>query len=115
MYMNYSRRKNFTKNFPPRRKGLIRQSTINNNLTNNIIYSTSSLTAKEIYEHLLNFKVSNNTHTDIIRNPKGTQSNCFIYYVTDKKKQAINGGTNKLETILEYYNKIIEINQISVF
>ena len=62
------------------------QSTINNNLTNNNIYSTSSLTAKEIYEHLLNFKVSNNTHTDIIRNPKGTQSNCFIYYVTDKKK-----------------------------
>jgi hypothetical protein len=62
------------------------QSTINNNLTNNKIYSTSSLTAKEIYEHLLNFKVSNNTHTDIIRNLKGTQSNCFIYYVTDKKK-----------------------------
>jgi len=32
------------------------QSTINNNLTNNNIYSKSSLTAKEIYEHLLNFK-----------------------------------------------------------
>jgi hypothetical protein len=41
------------------------QSTINNN-----IYSTSSLTSNEIYEHLLNFKVSNKTHTDIIRNPK---------------------------------------------
>jgi hypothetical protein len=33
------------------------QSTINNN-----IYSTSSLTSNEIYEHLLNLKVSNKTH-----------------------------------------------------
>jgi len=52
------------------------QSTINNNLTNNNIYSTSSLTSNEIYEHLIIFKVSNKTHTYIIRNPKGTQSNC---------------------------------------
>jgi len=51
-----------------------------------IIYSTSSLTSNEIYEHLLNFKVSNKTHTYIIRNPKGTQINCLIYYVTDKNK-----------------------------
>ena len=58
------------------------QSTINNNLTNNNIYYTSTLRVKEIYEHLLNFKVSNNTHTDIIRNPKGTQNNCLISYVT---------------------------------
>ncbi len=61
------------------------QTAIDNNLTNNNFYATSPLNSDEIYQQLLNFKASNNKHTDVIRNPKGTQNYCFMY-VTDKNK-----------------------------
>ena len=49
------------------------------NLNTNIIkYSTDALTTEEIYNLLVNFNISNDSHTDYIRKPNGGE--VYLFY-----------------------------------
>jgi hypothetical protein len=71
-------------------------------IQNTNTYSNKYLNTNEVIVALKNFKVSNNTHTSKISNPKGGDS--YMYYVEDEKKHNdwkcdgykwFNNGANK--------------------